>query len=196
MKTYKDLIKYSKTLSRREVNWSDRVETLFDLVYGTLDTVETFPHLSEAVVVSDSLDLRAYYYSVYYFNDQPFVIYTMGGRSERDHENIYVLDKIVWKGAKQYVLSLIKEEEDCINELDLNSYILPEYGGEYPWEYLSEEHHPDFYLAKVGVLVNDVPIELTGYGYSEDMAKSDLQKSIDRWTDMDVEFGTPTVQKI
>ena len=204
MRTYKELIEYATCcLPKEEVDHFERVETIFDLSYATLEDVDTFPLLSEAILVSSSKNLRDYYYSVFYFKNVPFAIYTMGGRSERDHENVYVVNKSVWLEAKRYVLSLVKVKDDCNNEIDINSDIRPEYNSEYPWEYLPEENHPDFYIAKAQVnflensnLAGQDPIQLAGYGYTELSAKNDLQKMMNCWTvDNDVEFGEIVVEK-
>jgi hypothetical protein len=210
MKTYSDLINYADTLPKREIESykSECIETIFRLPCATLDSVKAFPWLSESVIVSTCTDNRDYFYAVFYFDNIAFAIYTMGGRSERDYENVHVVNKAIWKASKEYVLSLVTVEDECNDEIDIDSYILPEYGCQYPWEFLPEKHQPDFFVAKAEVrflegsnLAGQKPIELTGHGgYTSELAVVNLQKKLDRfkenWRDNNVEYGTIRVEKV
>lgn len=136
MKTYRELLRYAEELPRRPLTcFSNELEVVFDLPYYTLNEAEAFEAIESAEVVSADLNNRAYNYQVLYFREEAFAIYTWGGRGSSDYENYYVVNKEVWNEAREYALSLLFKEDAKVIPLD--SYINPEYGGYYPWEFLS-----------------------------------------------------------
>lgn len=154
MKTYRDLINYAETLPKTEIEfWENQLERIFDLGYDTLLSIDSTPRLYQAEVVDEYIYNRAYVVSVIYFDDEPFCIYSMGGRSYNDHESIRVVDKDVWEKARSYVLSL-KVESDNTTVTSLDDYIEREYAGYFPWEYLDAK--PVMYKASSKVYVNGV----------------------------------------
>lgn len=154
MKTYLDLVNFADNQPKENIpNWEfEKVEKVLGLSYGILSEVEqAFEQIEEAIVISTNVgsasSYRAYHVSVIYFENTPFAIYSWGGRSTSDFEEVLVVSREVQSKAKQYALELLPESDT--EEVDLNSCIKPGYAGNYVWEFLSPEQKPDFYKASM-----------------------------------------------
>lgn len=187
MKTYRDLIEYAFTLPKIYFEGDDcnihELEHVFELSYCDLETVEDASKISKVAIVRDPSG-DGYYYDVLYYIGYPFAIFSYDG--DDYYNETHILDELVWKTAKKYALSLVKEKEEEVKVVDLDSYIRPQYGDKYPWEFLSEEHQPEFYMAQCTVThpmwnSNNSTITLSGFGYEEGLALVDLNNQLARW---------------
>ncbi len=185
MKTYLDLVNFADKQPKENIsNWEfEKIERVLDLPYGFLSEVEQeFEQIEEAIVISTNVGsasfYRTYHVSVFYFENTPFAIYSWGGRSTSDFEEVLVVSREVQSKAKQYALGLLPESNT--EEVDLNSYIKPGYAGNYVWEFLSPEQKPERYKVSLVKPWNHSGEEsyFQGFGYTPIEALKDLEQKV------------------
>jgi len=186
MKTYLDLINFADKQPKENIpNWEfEKIERVLDLPYEFLSEVEQeFEQIEEAIVISTNVgsasSYRTYHVSVVYFENTPFAIYSWGGRSTSDFEEVLVVSREIQSKAKQYALGLLPESDT--EEVDLNSHIEPGYAGNYVWEFLSPEHKPDFYKVSMAEpwVFKGREFSFEGFGYTPIEALKDLEQKVD-----------------